>query len=78
MVDLNIFRLACGGFATGVCVVTSIEPDGAVHGMTVQGFASVSLHPMLVLVSKKPEARSSAVLAVGKGVGSSACRANLD
>jgi flavin reductase (DIM6/NTAB) family NADH-FMN oxidoreductase RutF len=33
-----------------VSIVTTIQPDGHVHGMAANGIASVSLDPMLVLV----------------------------
>jgi flavin reductase (DIM6/NTAB) family NADH-FMN oxidoreductase RutF len=39
-----------GEFPTGVTVVTVASGDGAMHGMTVNSFSSVSLDPMLVLV----------------------------
>jgi flavin reductase (DIM6/NTAB) family NADH-FMN oxidoreductase RutF len=44
------FRQVMGRFATGVTVVTTVERD-TVHGMTANGFLSVSLRPPLVLVS---------------------------
>jgi flavin reductase (DIM6/NTAB) family NADH-FMN oxidoreductase RutF len=44
------FRQAWGKFATGVSVITTIAPDGEIHGMTANGIASVSLDPLLVLV----------------------------
>lgn len=44
------FRAAMGAFATGVCVLTVRAGDGALHGMTVNSFGSVSLDPMLVQV----------------------------
>ncbi len=44
------FRKVMGRFATGVTVVTTVERD-VVHGMTANGFLSVSLRPPLVLVS---------------------------
>ena len=44
------FRKVMGRFATGVTVVTTVERD-IVHGMTANGFMSVSLRPPLVLVS---------------------------
>ena len=50
MADVQTFRQAWAKFATGVSVVTSIQSDGHVHGMTAQGIGSVSLDPMLVLV----------------------------
>lgn len=48
--DLREFRNCMGHFATGVTVVTS-ETNSGVHGFTVNSFTSVSLDPMLVLVS---------------------------
>ena len=50
MADAQTFRQAWGRFATGVSVVTSIQPDGRVHGMAANGINSVSLDPLLVLV----------------------------
>jgi flavin reductase (DIM6/NTAB) family NADH-FMN oxidoreductase RutF len=44
------FRDCVGEFATGVTVVTA-EHDGLPAGMTLNAFASVSLEPLLVLVS---------------------------
>ena len=43
------FRRACGCFATGVAVVTTLDPQGAPSGLTVNSFSSVSLDPPLVL-----------------------------
>ena len=50
MPDAQTFRQAWGKFASGVSVVTTVEPDGNVHGMTANGINSVSLDPLLVLV----------------------------
>lgn len=49
--DSRAFRVALGGFATGVCVVTARAEDGRRIGMTVNSFSSVSLDPPLVLWS---------------------------
>lgn len=49
--DSRAFRSALGHFATGVCVVTTVGPDGEEVGVTVNSFASVSLDPPLVLWS---------------------------
>jgi flavin reductase (DIM6/NTAB) family NADH-FMN oxidoreductase RutF len=54
--DGKRFREALGRFATGVTVVTA-EDQGVVHGMTANGFMSVSLDPLLVLVSVARTAR---------------------
>lgn len=48
--DQITFRNAMGNFATGITVVTT-ELDGEVFGITVNAFMSVSLNPMLVVVS---------------------------
>ena len=48
--DTRAFRRALGHFPTGVCVVTS-RVDGALVGMTVNSFNSLSLAPPLVLFS---------------------------
>ena len=48
--DDRVFRKAMGKFATGVTVITT-EVEGETHGMTANAFMSVSLHPMLVVVS---------------------------
>jgi flavin reductase (DIM6/NTAB) family NADH-FMN oxidoreductase RutF len=48
-IDPEEFRDACGRFATGVCVVTSLGPDGP-SGMTANAVASLSLEPPLMIV----------------------------
>ena len=50
MTDETLFRQAWGRFATGVSVITTLEADGTIHGMTANGIASVSLNPMLSMV----------------------------
>lgn len=47
--DSRALRNALGRFATGVCVVTAIDPDGHPIGLTVNSFSAVSLDPALVL-----------------------------
>lgn len=49
--DQIAFRNACGMFATGITIVTTLRPDGEPIGMTVNSFASVSLDPPLILWS---------------------------
>ncbi|MCW2986973.1 MAG: putative monooxygenase NimA [Conexibacter sp.] len=55
------FRAALGRFATGVTIVTTAH-RGEVHGMTANGFMSVSLDPPLVVVSISKRARMHDVL----------------
>lgn len=45
------FRDALRHFASGVTVITSVDANGAVHGMTATAFCSLSLRPPLVLVA---------------------------
>jgi len=49
--DSLAFRRALGRFATGITVVTARASDGAMAGLTVNSFNSVSLEPPLVLWS---------------------------
>ena len=48
--DDRLFRDAMGKFATGVTVLLT-ENEGEIHGMTANGFMSVSLNPKLVVIS---------------------------
>jgi flavin reductase (DIM6/NTAB) family NADH-FMN oxidoreductase RutF len=58
-VDASRFRRALGSFPTGVCLVTTVGPDGKREGMTINSFASVSLTPPLVLWSIRDDTRSA-------------------
>jgi flavin reductase (DIM6/NTAB) family NADH-FMN oxidoreductase RutF len=52
-----VFRDCVGEFATGVTVVTAETDDGPA-GMTLNSFTSVSLDPLLVLVSLAHRSRT--------------------
>lgn len=56
------FRQALGQFATGVTVVTAVNPAGGLVGLTVSSFNSVSLAPPLVLWSLALKSSSMAAL----------------
>lgn len=58
----ELYRNAWSRFATGVTVITTIEPSGAVHGMTASSVTSVSLEPPLVLVVIGEERRTHALI----------------
>jgi flavin reductase (DIM6/NTAB) family NADH-FMN oxidoreductase RutF len=65
-IDDGDFRLALSHFASGVTVVTT-EHDGRQYGMTVASFASLSLHPPLVLVCIERSVKThDAIAASGK------------
>ena len=66
--DPATFRDALGRFATGVTVIT-VESQGTAHGMTANGFMSVSLDPFLVLVSVAKAARMHRLLESAEGYG---------
>jgi flavin reductase len=59
--DQRRFRDALGTFATGVTIVSTRLDDHA-HGMTANGFMSVSLEPALVVVSVASGARMHDIL----------------
>jgi flavin reductase (DIM6/NTAB) family NADH-FMN oxidoreductase RutF len=59
--DPRDFRSALGCFPTGVCLVTTLGPDGKPEGMTINSFSSVSLDPPMVLWSLARSASSAAV-----------------
>jgi flavin reductase (DIM6/NTAB) family NADH-FMN oxidoreductase RutF len=56
-IDDAQFKLAMSQFASGVTVVTT-EHDGTAYGMTVASFASLSLHPPLVLICIEKSVKS--------------------
>ncbi|MEV4640396.1 flavin reductase family protein [Actinoplanes sp. NPDC049548] len=55
------FRRTVGAFPTGVTLVTALTPAGP-WGMTVSAFTSVSLDPLLVLVSLAAGCRLGAAI----------------
>jgi flavin reductase (DIM6/NTAB) family NADH-FMN oxidoreductase RutF len=50
------FKDCLSKFATGVAVVTTVDRGGAMWGITINSFNSVSLHPPLVLFSIEKKA----------------------
>lgn len=48
--DERQFRKIIGKFATGVTIVTTLDPDNRLSGFTASSFSSVSLDSPLVLV----------------------------
>lgn len=56
-IDDSRFKEAMSHFASGVTIVTT-ELDGTPYGLTVASFASLSLHPPLVMVCVARKAKS--------------------
>jgi len=59
--DPRDFRSALGCFPTGVCLVTTLGPEGKPEGLTISSFSSVSLDPPMVLWSLARTASSAPV-----------------
>ena len=66
--DSREFRNAMGKFATGVTVI-STEVDGIYHGMTANGFMSISLDPTLVAISIGERAQTLKLIQESKRFG---------
>ncbi|WP_437773638.1 flavin reductase family protein [Arthrobacter sp. KNU40] len=64
-----LLRQTTGRFATGITVITVPTADGTHHGMTANGFVSVSLEPPLVLVSLGNHTRTKGLVAEGSRLG---------
>ena len=56
--DKRQLRDVLGSFVTGVTVVTTVDAEGRMHGLTANSFSSVSLDPPLVLWSQATSAGS--------------------
>ena len=59
--DPRDFRGALGCFPTGVCLVTTLGPEGKPEGLTINSFSSVSLDPPMILWSLARSASSAPV-----------------
>ncbi|MFL6070618.1 MAG: flavin reductase family protein [Actinomycetes bacterium] len=71
------FREAVSRFATGITVVTCVV-DGRDHAMTANAFASVSLDPLLVLVSVERESRFHDAVSAARAWGVSILRSRAE
>ena len=68
------FRAALGMFATGVTIVTALDPDGQPIGLTANSFNSVSLEPPLVLWSLSRHAGSMPAFSAARTTRSTSSR----
>jgi flavin reductase (DIM6/NTAB) family NADH-FMN oxidoreductase RutF len=68
-IDPKQLRSVASCFATGVSVVSVINPEGAPHGMTASSFLSVSLDPPLVLFSLMNQNQMADYIKVGDPLG---------
>ena len=67
MTPLNSHELRKGfsSFATGVTVITCIDMDGIIAGVTINSFNTVSLEPPLILWSLTKNSRLMPLFTVG-------------
>jgi len=49
MIDTNAYKQVMGSFPSGVTVITSLDDDGQIVGLTASAFSALSLDPALVL-----------------------------
>lgn len=49
MIDANAYKNVMGSFPSGVTVITTLDDDGDVVGLTASAFSSLSMDPPLVL-----------------------------
>ena len=66
--DPAVFRSVMGHFTTGVTVVSYLR-DGQNAGMTANAFMSVSLAPLLVMVSVRKQSQFTSAVGLGEQYG---------
>ncbi|MBJ9974269.1 flavin reductase family protein [Pseudomonas sp. S75] len=49
MIDATLYKHVLGSFPSGVTVITTLDDDGSVVGLTASAFSSLSMEPPLVL-----------------------------
>lgn len=67
--DLELFKKAWGRFPTGVSVISSVEANDMIHGVTANGIMSVSLNPLLVLISLAHTSKSFKIISLDSKYG---------
>ena len=49
MIDATVYKNVLGSFPSGVTVITTLDDDGQIVGLTASAFSSLSMAPPLVL-----------------------------
>ncbi|MBN19274.1 MAG: flavin reductase [Chloroflexi bacterium] len=78
MGDIELFKKAWSKFPTGVSVISSITPDNKIHGMAANGIMSVSLDPMLVVISMSNSSTSFKYIEKNKKYGINILKKNQE
>ncbi|MBD8573181.1 flavin reductase family protein [Pseudomonas syringae] len=66
MIDPNVYKNVMGSFPSGVTVITTLDDDGEVVGLTASAFSALSLEPALVLFCPNYSSDSYPVLLKNK------------
>ncbi|WP_342247021.1 flavin reductase family protein [Pseudomonas sp. OTU5201] len=66
MIDTNAYKQVMGSFPSGVTVITTLDDDGQVVGLTASAFSSLSMDPALVLFCPNYSSDSYPVLIKSK------------
>ncbi|MGA4449879.1 flavin reductase family protein [Ectopseudomonas chengduensis] len=66
MINANTYKLVMGSFPSGVTVITTLDDDGQIVGLTASAFSSLSIDPALVLFCPNYSSDSYPVLIKNK------------
>ncbi|MFC4863277.1 flavin reductase family protein [Pseudomonas sp. MAHUQ-62] len=66
MIDTNAYKQVMGSFPSGVTVITTLDDDGQIVGLTASAFSSLSMDPALVLFCPNYSSDSYPVLIKSK------------
>lgn len=66
MIDAAIYKQVMGSFPSGVTVITTLDDDGQIVGLTASAFSSLSMDPALVLFCPNYSSHSYPVLIKNK------------
>lgn len=66
MIDADLYKSVMANFPSGVTIVTALDADGGIVGMTASAFSSLSMDPALVLFCPSYSSYSYPVLREAK------------
>lgn len=66
MIDATLYKQVMGSFPSGVTIVTALDDNGGIVGITASAFSPLSLDPPLVLVCPNYASDSYPVLCASK------------
>lgn len=67
MIDPAVYKQVMGAFPSGVTVVTTLDAEGNLAGLTASAFSALSLDPALVLFCPNYSSATYPLLRDGKG-----------